>query len=192
MPSKYGNFFLVNEPPFTLSRVLRDKCSTSPTFDASVTIDRARSNRKPRFADLILVWSSFSKCFVTCAHFSLLSSRILFFSKEDPPHLPHSVCMLMRPSDPLPSCCSEVCWIFFLSSNKLVSWIKISIQNVERICNAHCETFSIVQPTFVTHIRVCFANDAFLLSAEWCPCPQTFSANTVSFFSSLTGWKRPM
>ena len=52
------NFLLVNESPFTLSRVLRDKCLTSHTFDADVTIGRAPLNQKPRFADFIFAWPS--------------------------------------------------------------------------------------------------------------------------------------
>ena len=126
---------------------------------------------------------------LTSVCFPLVSS----FSEEDLPYLPHSICMLMRPSDPLPSSCSEVCWIFSPSSNRPVSCIKISIPNVERICSAHCGV--------IFHCRAgfCVPTSEFALPTTLSYCPQSgvpalriSAPNIVTFLSSLTVWKRPM
>ena len=127
------NFLLVSASPFTLHRVLRVKCLKPPTFDAGVTMGGAPSKQKPRFADLIFAWASFSKCFVTCAQFNMFSSCIVVL-QQDHPHLPHGDYMPVTFLILLHHLLRKYVATWLPLSNKPVSCIKIGPN-----CRAHLQ-----------------------------------------------------
>ena len=128
--------------------------------------DGYRVDRKPRFANLSLVRPFFSKYLSTCTYLSLISSCIV---------VPKKSILILHTF--FVYTCDLLIIIPYVLRKCVVTWCPFSskpvssVKNIGPNCRAHLQgtlwrCCPLSYPLFCTHIKVCFDNDAFPLSAE--------------------------